>query len=204
VNQQKSQTDETLDEQLLMQSPIANGSSITSPSIDTSDFQQPQTLSLDHIGNELNGKAPPRQQLQGRLDAGSLEGERSNNHRMHTPNSLQFDQIGSPISLNLDDCSSTPEYRSVFYLQMIDCNNQSTFSTAQMNTSCHTNSPYSIQARNPTQYLVNSQDLLYSDENPLSGFPIRSDVTSPGEWITLRSPSHQGPKYKYLDKSNHS
>lgn len=187
-----------------MESPVANGSPITSPAIDTSDCLQSQALSLDHIGNELNGKAPTRQQLEGRLEAGSLEGERSNNHQMHTPNSLQFGQIGSPISLNLDDDSSTPEYRSVLYLQMIDCNNQSTFTTAQMNTSCHTNSPYNIQARNPTQYLVNTQGLLYSDENPLSSFPIRSDVASSGEWITLRSPSHRGPKYEYLDKSNHS
>ncbi|PMD15725.1 hypothetical protein NA56DRAFT_329512 [Hyaloscypha hepaticicola] len=205
ANQQKSPMDQALDEQSPLETPITSGSSITLPANDTRDFQQPKAFTArDLTSTELNGRTPTRQQLQGRWDAGSHEGEKSNNHQMHAPNSLQFDQTGSPISLNLDDYSSTPEYRSVLYLQMIDCNNPSTFTTAQMNTSCHTNSPYSIHARNPTQYLVNSQGLLYSDENPLSGFSIRSDVASPGEWITLRSPSHQGLKYEYLDKSNHS
>ena len=185
-----------------MESPNANGSSITSPADD--DFQQPQAFkTLDLTSTQLNGKTPTKQQLEGRLDAGSLEGENSNNHQAHTPTTLQFDQIGSLISLDLNDYSSTPEYRSVLYLQMIECNDQSTFTTAQMNASCHTNSPYSAQVRNPTQYLVNTQALLCSSEDSLSGFPIRSDITSPDGWITLCSPSHQGPRYDHLDESNH-
>ncbi len=167
-----------------MESPMANGSTITSPAIDTSDSQQPQALSADHTSNELNAKARTKQQLEGRLDVGSFEEDRSNNHQMHTPDSLQVDQIGSPISLNLDYYSSTPESKSGLYLQMIDCNNQSTFNTSQMETSCYINSPYSIQAWNPNQYLVDNQGLLCSGENNLSGFPVRSDAGSPDGWIT--------------------
>jgi hypothetical protein len=187
-----------------MESPNANGSSITSPADDTSDFQQPQSFkTLDLTSTQLNSKIPAKQQLEGRLDAGSLEGGNSNNHHRHTPTTIQFDQIGSPISLDLNDYSSTPEYRSVLYLQMIECNNQSTFTTAQMNASCYTNSSYSAQARNPTQYLVNTQGLLCAGEDSLSGFPIRSDITSPDGWITLCSPSHQGPKYDQPDEPSH-
>jgi hypothetical protein len=194
--------DQALDEQLPMEFPNANGSSITSPA--DGDFQQPQAFKiLDLTSAQLNGKTPTKQQLEGRLEAGKLEGEKSNSHQTHTLTTLQFDQIESPISLDLNDCSGTPEYRSVLYLEMIECNNQSTFTTEQMNASCYSNSLYSAQDRNPTQYLVNTQGLLRAGEDSLSGFPIRSDITSPDGWITLCSPSHQGPKYDHPDEPNH-
>jgi hypothetical protein len=192
ANQEKSPADQELDEELPMESPIANGSSVTSPVNGASDFQHLQAFrTLDLTSTELNGKTLTRQQLEGRLDASSLEGENSNNYQTHLHNSLQLDQIESPISLNSNDYSSTPEYRSVLYLQMIECNNHSTFTTAQMNASCYTNSPYTNQAWNPIQYLVNTQGLLYSGSDPSADFPMRSDVATPDGWVTLNSPSHQ-------------
>jgi hypothetical protein len=207
ANRQKSPTDQALDEQSPIESRNENGSSTTSLANENSEFQQSQAsraLSLNSIG--LDGKNPTRQQSKGRLRAGSLEGltEISNNHQPHIASPLQFDPIGSPTSLNLNYYSSISGSRPVLSLHMIESNSHSTFDTAQMNVSGYTNSPYAIQAQDRTKYLGNTQGPLYLGDNPLPGFPIHSDVASPGGWISLRSPSNQYQQHDSLADTDHT
>jgi hypothetical protein len=193
-NGQKSPTGQSSEERSPTESRNENRSSTTSLPNDSNEFQKPlatRSLSLNTAG--LDSKNTGRDQLSGRLRAGSLESltELSNGHQPHMASRPEPDQIGSPSSLNLNGYSSMHGYRTAVNPHMMNGNGHPNFNAAQGNLPAYTDLPYAIQAQSPTQYPGNTPGPFRLGDSPLPGFPMGSDAASPAGWMSLGSPSNQ-------------
>ena len=65
------------------------------------------------------------------------------------------------------------------------------YNAGQGNLPGYTDLPYAIQAQSPSQYPGNTPGPFRLGDSPLPGFPMGSDATSPGGWMSLGSPSNQ-------------
>jgi hypothetical protein len=158
------------------------------------EFRRPQASRSLSLNTKNLDKTSARDVMKGRLRAGSLESltEIPNGHQPHMVSRTEVDQIESPASLNLNGYSSMHGYRPAINPNMMNGNSgHPNFNTGQGSLPGYTDLHYAIQTSSPTHYPSNTPGAFRLGDSPLPGFPMGSDATSPGGWMSLGSPSNQ-------------